>query len=59
MGPEMPGSLKGDQYREEAKRVRELARITVASDIRKQLERVALDYEQLAEMTDRPATGLD
>ena len=55
----MPGSLKGDEYREEAKRVRELARRTIAPDIRKQLERVALDYEELAQMADRPATGLD
>ena len=53
----MPGSARGDFYRAEANRVRELARRIAAPDLREQMERLASDYEALAEVADRLWTG--
>ena len=48
----MPGSPKGDHFREEAKRVRELARKMPSPGLEKQMEQLALDYERLANVAD-------
>ena len=53
----MPGSPRGDLYREQARRVRELARKMSVSEIREQMERIALDYENLARVADRLASS--
>jgi len=54
----MPATARGDRYREAAKRVREQARTMTAPDIKEQMEQIARDYERLAKMADRPASGL-
>jgi hypothetical protein len=43
-------------YREEAKRVRERAAITQAPDIREALEKIARQYEAMAESIERRVT---
>jgi len=54
----MPATARGDRYREAAKRVREQTRTMTAPDIKEQMEQIARDYERLAKMADRPASGL-
>ena len=49
----MPGSPRGDFYRAEASRVRELARKMTIFDTREQMEQVASECERLAELADR------
>ena len=44
-----------DHYRGEADRVRELARAMTWPDIRNQMEKVALEYEALAKLSNRLA----
>jgi hypothetical protein len=49
----MSGSLRGDHFREDAKRVRALAQRMPSRDLREQMEQLARQYEELAGMADR------